>query len=339
MTARKTSFTYKLSTPEQAALMEILRRGNYRPVQVEHATVAGETEDCRIVLYKSGKCLIQGKGASDFVLFTLEPVILGRAQHGYEEILDPTLTQARVGVDESGKGDYWGPLVVVGAYVDSSLLRPMQDMDVKDSKNISSDKKALEMGRNLRKLLGKRYSIVKIGPRAYNRLYARMRNVNSILAWAHARAIENMLETIPDCPRAISDQFGNKRQVEQALMKKGRKIELIQKHQAESDMAVAAASVIARETFLRSLADMEKKYNCSFAKGASEKVKEGAVKFLENRDPTILLETAKCHFKTTDAVLEQAGKDRKALGPEGQAVSKPHEYRGKKPAKDRDIEG
>jgi ribonuclease HIII len=330
MAARKTSFTYKLSAPEQGALTEILRLGNYRPVQVEHAKIAGEKEDCRIVLYKSGKCLVQGKGASDFVLFTLEPIVLGRAQQGYEEILDPTITQARVGVDESGKGDFWGPLVVVGAYADGSLIHAMQEMDVKDSKNISSDKKALDMGRNLRKLLGNRYSIVKIGPRAYNRLYARMRNVNSILAWAHARAIENMLEIIPDCPRAISDQFGNKRQVEQALMKKGRKIELTQKHRAESDMAVAAASVIAREIFLRSLSDMGKTYKCSFPKGASEKVKEAAVALLENHDPAILLETAKCHFKTTDAVLKQAGKDRSVLGPEGQAVSKPHAYRAKK---------
>jgi ribonuclease HIII len=335
MAAPKTSFTFKLSVSEQAGLTELLRHGNYRPVQVEHAAIAGETENCRIVLYKSGKCLVQGKGASDFVLFTLEPVILGQARHGYEEILDPTLTQARVGVDESGKGDYWGPLVVAGAYVDKSLLQAMKEMDVKDSKNISSDKKALDMGRNLRKLLGKRYSIVKIGPKAYNRLYAKMRNVNSILAWAHARAIENVLEAVPECPRAISDQFGNKKQVEQALMKKGRRIQLVQRHKAESDMAVAAASVIAREIFLRSLSDMEKKYQCSFPKGASETTRAAGVALLENKEPTILLETAKCHFKTTDALLKETGNDRTVLGPEGQAVSKPSEYRGKKPAKDK----
>lgn len=324
--ATKTSFIYKLSHGQQLTLTDILKHGNYRPATVEHAIIAAETEDCRIVLYKTGKCLAQGKGAADFVSFVLEPFVLETAQLGYEDILSPEVSAAHMGVDESGKGDFFGPMVVVGAYTDESLTKTMREMDVRDSKTISSDSKALDMGRELRRLLGKRYAVVKIGPQAYNRLYSKMRNVNAILAWGHARAIENLLEVVPDCPRAISDQFGSEEQVKRALMKKGRRIELIQRPRAESDIAVAAASVIARELFLRSLKDMEQEFKASFPKGASSGVKEAAKAFVKRHSPEILLQTAKCHFKTTDAVLNELGVDRAALGPDGQAVSKKFEF-------------
>lgn len=328
----RNSYSYKLSAAQQAVLTDILKHGNYRPVPMEHTLVAGKTEDCIIALYKSGKCLVQGKGATDFVTFVLEPLVLQGVGLGYEELLDPSITQPRIGVDESGKGDFFGPLVVAGAYADQTLVDTMREMDVKDSKNISSDTKALSLGRDLRQLLGRRFTVVKIGPRTYNRLYAQMRNVNSILAWAHARAIENLLAVLPDCPRAISDQFGSKAQVERALMKKGRAIELIQRHKAESDLAVAAASIIAREIFLRSLKDMEKEYGVSLHKGASPEVKAAAVELARKRGPEILLDTVKCHFKTTDVVLSELHVDRKALGRDGQAVSKPFSGRWHRPA-------
>jgi len=320
----RTSYTIKLSKPEQETLTQILRVGNYRPIRMEHTTIAVATEDCRINLYKSGKCLVQGKGAEECISYVLEPQVLKRVALGYEDIVNPEGAKPRMGVDESGKGDFFGPLVIASAYVDETLVEKMRDMDVRDSKRITSDDKALGMGRELRRLLGRRYSVVKIGPQAYNRLYAKMRSVNTLLAWGHARAIENLLEVIPNCPRAISDQFGSKSQVERALMKNGRQIELEQRPRAEDDLAVAAASVIAREMFLRGLLDMQQKYGVEFKKGASDKVREAAVELVKQHDPTILLETAKCHFKTADVVLAALGTDRKALGPEGQAVSKPY---------------
>ncbi len=322
----KTSFTYKLSENQQKILIGILKEGNYRPVKMEYTVIAADGEDCRIALYTSGKCLVQGKKASEFIMFVMEPMVLASVGLGYEDILDPDQSKPHIGIDESGKGDFFGPLVVAGAYIDDTLINTMREMDVKDSKNISSDRKALELGRDLRKLLGKRFTIIKIGPKTYNRLYYQMRNVNTILAWAHARAIENMLDVLPDCPRAISDQFGSKEQVKRALMKKGRQIELIQRHKAESDLAVAAASIIAREGFLRALSDMEKQYKIKFHKGASTAVSQTAIEIGKKHGPQILLETSKCHFKTTDAVLKELHSSRAALGPEGQAVSRPGNF-------------
>lgn len=321
---RRTSFSFKLTKPQQESLLVILHSGNYRPIPVEHTILAVETPDCRVHLYKSGTCLVQGQGAEEFVTFTLEPLVLQQASVGYEDVLNPEGIQPHMGVDESGKGDFFGPIVIAAAYVDPDLAEPMRKLDVKDSKRITSDDKACQIGRDLRKMLGRRYTVIRIGPEAYNRLYAKMRSVNAILAWAHARAIENLLEAIPDCPRAISDQFGNAAQVTRALMKKGRKIELVQRHKAESDLAVAAASIIAREGFLQALAELKARYGGrTFPKGASPAVKAAAIDLVREKGPAVLLQTAKCHFKTADEVLAAAGSNRAALGPEGAAVSKP----------------
>lgn len=328
--ATKTSFTYKLTPAQQDALENVLRTGNYRPVRVEHARMAAEGDRYRVVLYRSGSCVVQGRNAEEFVTFTMEPLVLMAAELGYEDVLDPEATQPHIGIDESGKGDFFGPLVVAGAYVDPELAATMREMDVKDSKRITSDDKALGLGSELRRLLGDRFTVVKIGPAAYNRLYHKMRNVNRMLAWAHARAIENLLEAIPGCPRAISDQFGSKRQVEQALMKKGASIELVQMHKAESDLAVAAASIIAREIFLRSLKQLGEQHGITMPKGASAGVREWAVELARKKGPAVLAETVKCHFKTTDQVLKALSLDRKALPEEARAVSKAYTYKPRK---------
>ena len=247
--------------------------------------------------------------------------MLKEVRLGYEEQLNPEAFAPHMGVDESGKGDFFGPLVIAGAFTDADLARKMKTMGVKDSKNITSDKRAMDLADSIRKLLGNRFSIVTIGPEAYNRLFSKMKSVNSILAWGHARVIENLLDAVPDCPRAISDQFGSKSQVERALMKKGRAIELQQRHRAEADIAVAAASVLARGAFLRALKNMDEEYKVSMRKGANDFVIEAAQKLVAAQGLDILVKTAKCHFRTLDKVLEKVGRKRSELGPMAQAES------------------
>ncbi|MFA5342740.1 MAG: ribonuclease HIII [Kiritimatiellia bacterium] len=328
-TPPKTSFTYPLTEAQQILLTEVLQTGNFRPIVVPYANVAAETDTCRIILYQSGKCLVQGRAAQEFVTYVLEPRVLGRVGVGYEEMLNPEVYSPHMGIDESGKGDFFGPLVIAGAYADKELAKTMLAMGVKDSKNISSDKKAHQLARDIRDLLGRRFSIVTIGPQAYNRLYSKFRSVNAMLSWGHARAIENLLEQVPACPRAISDQFGDKEQVKRALMTRGRKVELVQRHRAEADVAVAAASILARSAFLNALDKLHKDYNRAFPKGASEQVKAAAEELVKQHGPAILLQTAKCHFRTTDQVLEKLGIQRAALGPEGRVKSKPYTFRPK----------
>jgi ribonuclease HIII len=156
---QRTSFTFKLSPDQQAALVSLLKTGNYIPREVEHTIVAAEGQDCNIALYKSGKCLIQGSGAQDWVTFVLEPNILMEARMGYEKMINPEASQPHMGIDESGKGDFFGPLVIAAAFADERLTDALQEMNVRDSKTITSDRKALEMARDIRELLGQRFAI------------------------------------------------------------------------------------------------------------------------------------------------------------------------------------
>jgi ribonuclease HIII len=269
------------------------------------------------------------------VTFTLEPLVLMAAKVGYEDILNPEVLAPHIGVDESGKGDFFGPMVIASAYTDQPIIEKMRELGVKDSKKISTDKRILELAREIRKLLGDRFTLIHIGPGKYNQLYAKMRSVNAMLAWGHARAIENMLEKIPTCPRAISDQFGSKEQVLRALMNKGKKIELVQRHRAEEDLAVAAASILAREAFVLGIQRLGEQYGTKLPKGASDMVQLAAVELIRKHSPMVLLETAKCHFKTTDAVLARVQSSRAVLGPDGAVQSKPYDRFKKKSSESR----
>ncbi len=307
------SFTFKLDEQQQQEIKNLLGHSKYFPEKVPHTQLAVSIPDCRINLYNSGKLLVQGKAAQEWITFTLETEVLKEAALGYEELHDPEACLPHMGIDESGKGDFFGPLVIASAYVDESLVAKLREMGVRDSKKISSDNVALNLARDIRKLLGDRCAMVTIGPRSYNRMYSKIRNVNKMLAWGHARAIEDLLEKVPDCPRALSDKFGPTHQIEQALMDKGKQIKLDQRTKAESDPAVAAASILARAGFLYALKKMGKEQNFEVPKGASEKVRREAEKLVAYKGPGILLDTAKCHFQTTDKVLAEVGYSRKDL--------------------------
>ena len=317
----KNSFTYTLTPAQQQELLNILQTGNYRTISREYTIIAVEGDDYNIALYKSGKCLIQGKGAQEWVTFYLEPFVLKEAKIGYEDVIAPPVSP-HLGIDESGKGDFFGPLVIAAVYTDAELTKAFRQINVRDSKTISSAKQVDDLALEIKKLVGNRFSIVAIGPEAYNRLYASFRNLNRLLAWGHARAIENALEKVPDCPAALSDKFGPTHQIEQALLKKGQSIKLEQKTHAESDMAVAAASILARSAFVAALRRLSEQYGVEMAKGVSPQVKKGAQTLITKHGPEVLLKIAKCHFKTTDDVLELCGMKREILGPQGAVVSK-----------------
>lgn len=205
---------------------------------------------------------------------------------------------AHIGTDESGKGDFFGPLVIAGVLVDEKSAQYFLDLGIKDSKKLS-DKKMLALSVEIKKTAP--HSIIAISNSKYNELYNNMKNLNKLLAWGHARAIENVLEKA-HCEYALSDKFGDESLIQSALMKNGRSIRLEQMCKAESDIAVAAASVLARATFVQKLQDMEKTYGLPFQKGCSGLVKEGASKFIEKYGKERLKEVCKTHFKTYNEV-------------------------------------
>jgi len=207
--------------------------------------------------------------------------------------------KGHIGTDESGKGDYFGPIVIAGVFVPEGQEAVLSEFGVKDSKR-TSDNRARELAEVIKR--GYTHSIVSIGPERYNELYSNLRNLNRILAWGHSRAIENILEKV-DCCLAITDQFGDKAFVLNALMKKGKRIELIQKPKAEEDMAVAAASLLARAEFLKRLYFLSQDVGVELPKGASTLVEEAGVRLVKLQGPQILEKVAKMHFKTTARIL------------------------------------
>lgn len=311
---KQNSHTIKLTGEQQEKLISILKDPKYKQVEVPYTLIAVATDNCRINLYTSGKCLVQGKGAEDWITFVLEPEVTGEARLGYEAVHDPESIKPHMGIDESGKGDLFGPLVVAAVYTDEKIVEKLKELGARDSKTISSDRVALQIASNIRNELEGKYTIVTLGPAAYNRMYASMKNVNRVLAWGHARAIENLLEKVPDCPRALSDKFGPTHRIESALMKNGKNIQMDQRTKAESDPAVAAASILARAGFLNGLRSLEKEFGIeTIPKGCSAKVKQIATELVAEKGPGVLPNTCKCHFRTTEQVLQANGYSRKDI--------------------------
>ena len=298
-----TSYTCKLTDEQASALDAALRARDWKPRQVPYARFAYESPKANIVFYESGKLVVQGKGTQEFIEFVLEPEVLKQARLGYEAILNPELLEPRIGVDESGKGDFFGPLSIAGVYINENIVQAWKDLGVRDSKNISSDKKIAELAEKIRKTPGCIVSTVVIGNEKYNQLYDKMGSVNTMLAWGHARVIENLLgqkhQMNPPPVKAISDQFAASKDVtKKALMTLGRDLPLIQRHKAEEDLAVAAASIIARDEFVKGLKKLEKQFETEFPKGASAAVDEAAKKFVDAHGGEALAKISKIHFRT-----------------------------------------
>src|SRR5205085_5719348 len=125
-------------------------------------------------------------------------------------------------------------------------------------------------------------------PERYNELYKKFGNLNKLLAWGHARVIENLLEAHPECPRALSDQFANPSLIKRALLEKGRGIVLEQRTKAESDVAVAAASILAREGFIDWLRAKGREFQKELPRGASALVKQIARDLVAAQGPEVL---------------------------------------------------
>ena len=304
MSAPLTNYTRVLTSAQGKELAIWLRSHGYLFSEVPYAEFAAAKDKTNIVFYQSHKLVVQGKGTQEFVEFVLEPIILKEARLGYEAVLDPELNLPRFGVDENGKGDFFGPLCIAGVYVNEKVLAAWKDAGIRDSKLISGDRKIGELAKLIRQTPGCINTVVPIGNEAYNRLFRVMRSVNKVLAWGHARVIENLMlqrhRMDPPPVRAISDQFASdKATVASVIMSLGRDIELVQRHKAEADQAVAAASILARDEFVTRLGRLGEKYGVPLPKGASPAVEAAAKEFLAKHGAAELPKIAKMHFRTS----------------------------------------
>jgi ribonuclease HIII len=297
------SYTHPLTQEQATKLCALLEELGFEFSLKEYTLFFARKNKLSVAVYEKGpKVLVQGKGVEEFVQFELEPKILGEAKLGYEEVHSPEMFEPHFGVDESGKGDFFGPLVISGVYVDRGIARKLLDAGVVDSKRIGSDARIRTLADAIRKSSLGLVETVLIGPAKYNELYEKFGNLNKLLGWGHARVIENLLEKKPDCPRSLSDQFADARVIERSLLRHGRNIGIEQRMRAESDIAVAAASILAREAFISWLERRGKELGLRLERGVSATVKETAKKLVEANGPQALREAAKVHFRTAHEI-------------------------------------
>ncbi|MCX6879012.1 MAG: ribonuclease HIII [Verrucomicrobia bacterium] len=299
-----TSHTAPLTPAQVETLRQVLRRDGFDFEAKEHALFAARKGHLMVTVYQKGpKVLIQGKDTGDFIRFTLEPEILGEARLGYEEILQPDLFEPHFGIDESGKGDFFGPLVIAGAYTDGTITRHLMDAGIMDSKRIGSAARIRQLAAMIRATPGCRTEVVAIGPERYNALYQSCGNLNQLLAWGHAKVIENLAAAMPHCPRALSDQFAKPQVLQRALRHQGLTLTLDQRTKGESDIAVAAASILARERFIDWIDKTSTACGIRLPLGAADAVIQAGRELIARHGPDALAKAAKLHFRTTHLIL------------------------------------
>jgi ribonuclease HIII len=308
------TFTLVLTAKQANELYKYLNENNFELSERQYTKYFASKPGLSVILYNNLKLVVQGKDAREFMEFVVEPLILQKATIGYEKVLNPDYYLPRIGVDESGKGDYFGPLCIAGVYVNEKVIKLWESeaVGVRDSKQITSDSSLKKIALIIKKTPGCVATVVPIGNEAYNRLYDKLGNVNKILAWGHSRVIENLMEKNNDLnpvPQlVICDQFANRKEVIQnSLMSLGRQIKIVQKHKAESDIAVAAASIMARYEFITRLDKMKNEYGVDFPRGCSDRVQTIASEFVKKFGAEMLKKVAKLHFKTTNKVLGDEG--------------------------------
>jgi len=296
------SFVTTLDLKLAPKLKQELIEQDFEITAPPYTLFSGKKKGISCTLYASGKLVVQGKDRASFIEFHLEPHVLGTFSSTHP--LAAAAQNSRIGIDESGKGDFFGPLCVAGVYVRSDQFTLVQSMGVKDSKTISD--------KNIRIIAAKikatcLYQVVRINPPKYNEIYSNFLNLNKLLAWGHATTIEKLIEK-SGCHEVILDQFASEWVVLSALKRKNIQIDLTQRHRGEEDLSVAAASILARDAFLEGLEKLSQEAGLILPKGGSSITIELGKKILQEEGIEKLLSLCKHHFKNLDAIL---GKKRK----------------------------
>ncbi|HRI82575.1 MAG TPA: ribonuclease HIII [Opitutaceae bacterium] len=262
-----------------------------------------------LAAYTSGKVVIAGKGTEDFVRDVIEPEITGAAKLGYDEVLHPDWFESHAGLDESGKGDFFGPVIAATVIADKSAIEAWRKAGAQDSKKMA-ESKIIELDKLIRGTKGAAVETCFCHTMTrYNELMGRAgANLNRLLAWQHATALAGALARKP-VPWGLLDQFSEQPLVQRELAKKDvGNFELRMRTKAESDPVVAAASVVARAEYVRQMHALSKKFGAKLQKGAGPLVKKQAHEIITRFGARALGEFAKLHFRTAYEVVAEAGK-------------------------------
>lgn len=304
------SYTVKLDDAQMEKLRAILVSRGWTPFEVGYTHFAFKADHLKtnVSAYTSGKVVIAGKGTSDFVRDVIEPEVTGAAKLGYDEVLHPDWFESHAGLDESGKGDFFGPVVAATVIADRPMIEAWIKAGVKDSKKIS-EMQIFKLEKIIRETEGVVVRTCFCQMPKYNELMGRPgANLNRLLAWQHATALDQALAA-KRVPWGLLDQFTEQPLTQRELAKKGVKdFDLKMRTKAEEDPVVAAASIIARAEFQRQIVQLSRKFGDKLQKGAGPLVKEQGLRIIEKFGARALGEFAKLHFRTAYEVVSAAGK-------------------------------
>ncbi len=298
-----TTLTVKIDLSLAEKLLSELPAQGFELTKQPYTIFAAKKKGVSCTLYESGNLVVQGKEMQEFIEFYLEPEILHEFKFSHPEA-HLNLTP-HIGLDEAGKGDFFGPLCIGAVYADGEGILKLHQMGVKDSKRFS-DESILKLARKIRAAYP--YVVIRLFPQKYNELYGRFKNLNRLLGWAHATALGDLSEKTL-CKTAILDQFAEKQVVETALKQKRIEVDLEQRVRGEEDLVVAAASILARAGFLEGLEKLSQEYGFVIPKGAAAIVIDAGVKLIQKFGPDVLDKVAKTHFKTAGEILARVSSD------------------------------
>ncbi len=297
--SNQNTFTLEFSPKETPKVRDILLANNWveERERNEYVHFRFRSPNGTVgIMYTSGKLVFQGKEDLTSLVSSIKKI---EEEEGVVEEFT-----SHLGVDEVGKGDYFGPLVVVSCFVTKDFYKKIKLLGFADSKKFS-DKKISSLF-NMVKDYPYYYSSI-VRPEEYNGLVKEYKNVSILLAKQHSLVIEKGLKDLKekniDCAYVVIDQFSSsKSRVINELGELGNSVRLIQHHKGESDIVVAAASIIARGIFVQEWESMNSKYSFEFPKGASNVI-EQAKEFVQRYGREELSRVAKIGFKTTKQVL------------------------------------
>lgn len=290
--AKSSCFTASIDVKLAEKLKRDLEEQGFEFSQPPYTIFSAKKKGVSCALYESGKLTVQGKEMDSFIEFYLEPEILQQFRYSHPEAhLD---MKSRIGMDEAGKGDFFGPLCVAAVYADGPGILEMQKMGVRDSKKIGDDA-ILKLAYQIRATFP--YTLIRLFPQKYNELYGKFKNLNRLLAWAHTAALGDLSQKT-GCKDAVLDQFAFEGVMESFLKQKKLSVDLVQRVRGEEDLVVAAASIVARAGFVEGMKTLGEEFGFELPKGASGRVLEAARQIAARHGKEALSRAVKTHFKT-----------------------------------------
>jgi len=309
---KKTSYTLKLTADQVDKLGSALSGRGWPAREVPYARHAFDGDGVRVVAYESGKLVVQGGKTEDFVSNILEPEITGEFLLGYEEVNNPEWFEPHAGLDESGKGDLFGPVVSACVVADGDMVRKWMESGIRDSKTIT-DGAIMKMAKLIKETEGVVVKTVFTGMLKYNELYGKFgQNLNKLLAWLHGRSLLEALE-VRKPKWGLLDQFSKQPLVQQYV--KDDSFDLQMRTKAEDDPVVAAASIIARATWLEQMKKLEDLAGRSLPKGSGSQAKQVATELFKQIGEQKMAQYCKLHFKTAFEAMGKSPPAKKVWNP------------------------